>query len=145
MPYATLDDLVARFGAEEIEQLTDREGRREIEGVPVDAALADADALIESYLASRYAVPVSPVPVLVRRLACDVARFFLHGNAATEAVRTAYADAVKMLEGLAAGSPVLPGATPAPTGANPAADTGRVVYSAPDRVFAHGKFGDFFG
>ena len=145
MPYANQADLVARFGAEELEQLTDRSGRQDIDSVVVAARLADADALIEGYLAQRYALPVSPVPVLLKGIACDVARYLLHGNAATEAVRTGYTDALKLLRDLSSGDAVLPGAAAALAGANPAAGGGQVVVAAPARVFDRTTFPDYFG
>jgi len=146
MAYATLADLVTRYGADEIEQLTDRAGRAEIDSDPVDAALTDAGALIDGYLAQRYALPVSPAPPLLLRLACDVARFNLHGNAATEAVRAAYKDALTTLRDLSTGTAVLPGAAAATSASNPAAGGGSVAYSAPTRVFGPGgTIGDFFG
>ncbi|MBX9702382.1 MAG: DUF1320 domain-containing protein [Acetobacteraceae bacterium] len=146
MPYATLADLTARFGEAEVAQLTDRAGTEQVDGSVVDAALADADATIEGYLAGRYAVPVAPVPALLRRIACDLARHTLHGKSAGEAVRRAQEDALKLLRDLANGVAVLPGATAAAAGANPAADAGTVRVSAPERVFDRAtSIPDFFG
>ena len=145
MAYATLNDLVARFGQEELIQLTDRQGLGVIDGNAVQAALVDADALIESYLAQRYALPVSPVPQLLKRIAADTARFLLHGNAATEAVRAAYKDALKVLSDLSDGPAVLPGAAAAPKGVNPGAAGGQVVFTAQDRRLGAQNIGDFFG
>lgn len=146
MPYATQADLVARFGTTELAQLTDRTAGTTIDATVVSAALADADALIEGYLAQRYALPVSPVPAMLLRVAADVARYLLHGNAATDAVRTAYEDALKVLRDLADGRAALPGAAAAPAGATPAAaGGGRVLVAAPDRVFARASLPDYFG
>lgn len=145
MPYATQADLIQRFGEEELIQLTDRALTGQVERGAVNAALADADAAIEGYLAGRYAVPVSPIPALLRRLACDMARFFLHGNAATEPVRQAYEDAQRMLKDLADGRAVLVGAAPAASGAVPAASPGKVRVDAPARGLDRMSLGDYLG
>ena len=39
----------------------------------IDRFFADADTEINSYIASRYAVPVDPVPALLERLSLDLA------------------------------------------------------------------------
>lgn len=103
MPYATQQDLVDRFGAEELIQLTDRTNANAIDATVVARALADADAKIDSYVASRYALPLpSPQPALLP-VACALARHSLYGNRENEAVQTAYRDAVRFLEAVAAG------------------------------------------
>jgi len=72
MSYATSDDLAARFGATELDQLADRNG----DGLPddgvVQGALADADAEIDAYLAGRYPLPLAHVPPVLARIACDM-------------------------------------------------------------------------
>lgn len=145
MPYAAQADLTQRFGVNELVQLTDRDLVDQVNTATVAAALADADAAIEGYLAARYAVPVSPVPGLLRRLACDVARFFLHGNAAPESVRQAYEDALRVLKDLADGRAVLVGAAPAASGAVPAASAGTVRLDAPIRGLDRAQLGDYLG
>jgi phage gp36-like protein len=145
MPYATQADLETRFGTDELAQLTDRVNGTLVEATVVAAALADADALIEGYLAQRYALPVSPVPTLLLRIACDVARFLLHGKSAGEKVREAYDDAVKLLRDLAAGRAALPGAAAAPAAQTPAAAGGTPQAAAPTRIFDRASIGDYLG
>lgn len=145
MPYATQDDLIQRFGHEELIQLTDRALIGQIDRATVGAALGDADAAIEGYLAARYAVPVTPIPALLRRLACDMARFFLHGNAAPEPVRQAYEDALRVMKDLADGRAVLVGALPAAAGSIPAASPGTVRVDAPARGLDRLSLGDYLG
>lgn len=145
MPYATQADLVQRFGYEELIQLTDRALAGQIDRATVTAALADADAAIEGYLAARYAVPVTPVPDLLRRLSCDMARFFLHGKSADEAVRQAYDDARRDLKDLADGRAVLVGAAAAAPGAVPAAATGTVRMTAGTPGLDRASLSDYLG
>ena len=110
MPYATRADLTDRYGDAEIEQ-------RESALPPgaVDRALADAGAEADGYLAARYPVPVDPVPTVLTRLVCDIARYYLLGDSATEQVRDRYTDAIKSLRDISAGRMALDGAT-APAG-----------------------------
>jgi phage gp36-like protein len=143
--YATQADLIARFGAEELVELTDRAEAQTIDANAVTAALADADATIDGYLAGRYAVPVVPVPPLLLRLAADITRYLLHGKAAPDTVRRAYDDALKLLRDLSSGSAVLTGvAAPAP-GASPAAPPATADFVAPDRVMTGGTLADYLG
>lgn len=102
MPYATRTDLETRYGQEELAQ---RETM--LPAGAVDQALADADALIDGYLAGRYAVPLNPAPDNLVRIACQLARYGLLGDANTEQSRREYEDAVGWLKDVAAGRVVL--------------------------------------
>lgn len=143
--YATQDDLIARFGVDELVQLTDRSMAQAIDEAAVAAALTDAQATIDAYLASRYATPVTPSPALLVRFCADIARYLLHGNAATEAVRKAHDDAVRMLRDLSTGAAVLPGAAAADPTSTPASPPGLALVNAPDRPFAPGNLRDYLG
>ncbi|HYH17505.1 MAG TPA: DUF1320 domain-containing protein [Azospirillum sp.] len=109
MSYATLQDLIDRFGADELVQLTDRAAvpTEAIDEVVVGRALDDARRLIDGYVGGRYRLPLAPVPDLVRRIACDLARYFLHSNKPTELVKDSYKEAVRLLEKVAAGTVTL--------------------------------------
>lgn len=50
--------------------------------VRINKVLVDAESLIDGFIADRYTVPLSPVPRLVKRYACDIAIYFLWGDAA---------------------------------------------------------------
>lgn len=84
MSYAALQDLIDRFGQTELVQLTDRTNvpPTTVDETVVDRALDDADAMIDSYLGGRYALPVSSTPDALVKVAADLARYFLHGKAA---------------------------------------------------------------
>lgn len=129
MAYATRVDLVARYGEDDVVQ---RESM-----LPAGATaqvLADADAEIDSYLSGRYVVPVSPVPPVLARLACEIARYRLLGTASDERARNGYTDAVNWLKGVQAGRTNLAGATPL-IGSAPAAT---VELVCAERVFRRG-------
>lgn len=145
MPYATQADLVSRFGAEELVQLTDRLNGNAIDSAIVSVALADADAILDGYLGGRYATPVTPTPPLLLRLAADVARFLLHKDRPSESVRQAYEDALKMLGDLADGTAVLAGALPATSAATPALPQGLARFTGGDKSLDRASLGDFYG
>lgn len=136
MTYATQADLEARFSAEEVLQLADRNRDGVIDAGVVDQALADADAEIDGYLGSRYQLPMAAVPQIIKVYACDVARYRLYANAATEEVRNRYLDAQKFLR-LAAEGKVMIG--PSPNGTAPLQAGGAEMVSG-GRVFGREGF-----
>ncbi len=80
--YATVDDMVSRFGEVELLRLSSADGPLPAEGEPmptdrIEQAIADAGRLIDSYLRQRYAVPVAPPPAELVRAACVLARYDL--------------------------------------------------------------------
>lgn len=104
MTYATQQNLTDRFGEDELIQLTDRDNLGAINATVVNRALADADATINGYLAARYTLPLSnPVPEMLERLACDIARYALFEDQVTEIVEKRYKDAIALLRDVSAG------------------------------------------
>lgn len=109
MTYATLPDMVDRFGETELLQRTDRVDGGTIDAVVLGRALADADAEIDSYLATRYTLPLASTPPVVNRLACEIARYRLFEDGVPETVRVRYQDAVALLKRMASGDVLLAG------------------------------------
>lgn len=109
MTYASQADLVDRFGEPELAQRTDRVNGTVIDTVVLARALADADAEIDSYLATRYTLPLASTPVVITRLACDMTRYRLYDDGVPETVRVRYQDAVSLLKRLASGEVQLAG------------------------------------
>lgn len=103
MAYATVADLIARFGEEELIQLTDRAGAHAVDGAIAQRALDDASAEMDGYLAVRYQLPLPTVPTLLARIACDVARYRLWEDHASDEVRRRYEDSRRLLEAIAKG------------------------------------------
>lgn len=130
MTYTTRALMEDRYGADEISQ---RESM--LPAGSVDRALADADAEIDSYLTGRYALPLSPVPANIGRVAASIARYRLLGDAVTEVARKHYEDARAWLKDIAAGRAQIEGATPTPA-ASPAATVDYVV--GRDKAFSGG-------
>ena len=136
MPYATLSDLIERASETEIRQIADRDR----DGVPdaevIASALADADNLINGYIAARYSLPLPSVPDLVRTWAVSIARHMLHRNGSPERVKDDYGDALAALKDVSRGTASLPFAA---GDAKPSANSGSVMASHPPKVFTRPK------
>lgn len=79
MAYATIQDLIDRYGQQEMIRLTTPDDQ-EMDGVNADAAeakLADVSAVIDSYVGRRYRVPMDVAPAAVVRVCCILARYDL--------------------------------------------------------------------
>lgn len=130
MSYATLQDLVDRYGERELIEVADRD--EPPSGAPdpaiVQRALDDAAAEIDGYLAAKYPTPLASVPAAVLGVACVIARYRLHDDRGTERIRTDYEDAVRWLKDVAAGRAVL-------TQLLPPGKSVRVAVRAPAAVF----------
>lgn len=130
MTYATRADLAARYGGDEIEQ------RESVLDEPsVERSLADADAEIDSYVGGLFAVPLSPVPPVIVRIACVLARYHLLSDSAPQSCRDAYKEALVFLREVQSGQAKLPSATPlvSSTALN------RAVMTSAGRVFDRGS------
>lgn len=139
MTYTTKSEMIGRFGETEIVELTDRNDAGVVDAAVLNKALADADALIDGYLAGRYTLPLASTPAILMALASDIARFKLWDDRATEEVRKRYDDALAQLKLIAQGVIVLP---PDALGAKPAAAVGMEYYSQ-ERVFTADSLADF--
>ncbi|MCV2359634.1 DUF1320 domain-containing protein [Paucibacter sp. TC2R-5] len=131
MTYATQQDLVDRFGSQELAQLTDPTAGVTINVVTVARALADADADIDTRLAVRYSLPLGSVPAVLVRVAADLARYYLADLRATEQVRNRYKEAVAVLDKIGSGAIALPTAALLA----PAAGAQAVAVRAPAQQF----------
>jgi len=129
--YATLDDLIARAGEDEIRQIADRDRDGVIDPDVIARALEHADNLVNGYVGAKYALPLSPVPDLVRTWSIDIARHRLHYQGPPDYVVKDYEKALASLERVAKGLISLPVA-----GVDtPASSSGTVMFSAPPEVF----------
>lgn len=104
--YATIEHLQTRYGADTILQLA-HTNERTLDIDKVNDALMDATQTIDSYLGGRYAVPITPVPLVLVRHTCYLARYFLEKNRATDQARRDYEDSLRFLEQVATGKVAL--------------------------------------
>jgi len=105
MAYANLTGLTARIGEDTLIELSDRATppSAAVDVTVIDAALADADALIDGYLFGRYALPLAAAPALIVTLAEAVTIYKLYTVSAPERVEADYRDALKALEKISKG------------------------------------------
>lgn len=104
MPYITQQDMIDRYGEEELIQLTDHNNLREINTDTLDRAIADAEGEVDGYLAGRFSAPITPVPKVLVRITSDIARYYLYDDMAPEHISKRYDNAVKFLKGIANGT-----------------------------------------
>lgn len=117
MVYCTLDDIYGSIDAQDVIDYTDDEDTGAVNMIRVDQAIAGAGALIDSHMGGRYVVPLNPVPDMILELAVDIAIYKIASRRgkAPEGRREKFDDAVKLLEKIAAGKAVVPGAASAAT------------------------------
>lgn len=165
MPYATATELLDRFDAEEIAQRADRSTPRLVTaellraaaaGADLSAwtaaeqaaattalglvnqALADADNTVDGYIAVRHAVPLASPPPVVKRLVCDLARYFLYDDQATETIQKRYDIAERFFRDVGAGKVSLGadlGAASQPAGGTVEIGSGGSVFGRSDTGF----------
>jgi phage gp36-like protein len=165
MPYLVPLDLVARFGAEEMAQLADKRIPRRLSAALLIAALhgddlsswdddaqeiarraqarleqatRDGQSEVDSYLSSRYAVPLADPPAALKRFTGDIARYALYEDHAKEEVRLRYKDAIAFLKNLAAGDASLGAGE---SGETPGASGGTVEWITAGKVFGRAERG----
>jgi phage gp36-like protein len=155
MNYATVQDMVDRFGERELVQLTDSD-LLAVQAAPAERALADAQALADGFVGRVYRLPLAgctkpapteqnpaatqlvPPPQLTR-IVCDVARYYLYDDLAPEhEVYLRYKAAERELQAIGDGKAVLAcpwGGTPGTLVAGDAPGDGEVRYEfSPRRI-----------
>ncbi|MFN3971247.1 MAG: gp436 family protein [Gemmobacter sp.] len=105
MTYATEAQLIERYGEPMLTAATDRGPVPT--GAPDPAslarALASADAVIDGYLAARYALPLAEVPPLLADLAQAIAIWRLHPYATDPKLKEDFESAMRTLRDIADG------------------------------------------
>lgn len=105
MTYATQADMTARFGSEDLIRLTDRADPPldVVDAVVLAAAQADAAATIDSFVVVRYTLPLSPIPLMLKNIECDLAWFNLMRGRPTDDAQKRKDDAMRQLRDISAG------------------------------------------
>lgn len=105
MPYCSLQQLTDRAGEGRLIALTDRGAipLGAIDEAVVDRALADTDAVIDGYLAGRYALPLAVTPALVSDVAQAIALWKLHTSEPEAKVKADYDAAMRTLREISQG------------------------------------------
>ncbi len=137
MAYCTQSDVETRIGSADLIALADYDGDGVADGNVVEAAIEDACSLIDSYLSVRFAVPVSPVPDVLKTRAVNLTVYFLRlgRDSATEDARRQYEDDVAWMREVSRGEVSL--------GIEPSAAEGDrtpgVLYHGQRRLFGRGE------
>ena len=130
MAYAALQDMIDRFGLDEMTLLTDRTGTGSPDPNTAAMVLNDASSQINTYLASRYQLPLTPVPDVAVRWACDLARFQLYRTEAPANVSQNYKTALTELVAAQKGLLTLEASA-----VDVASNGSAAEFSGPDRTF----------
>ncbi|HFE31940.1 MAG TPA: DUF1320 domain-containing protein [Gammaproteobacteria bacterium] len=107
MSYCTKQNLIARFGKPELEQLTDRDLTGYIDDVVLNQAITDVDAVIDGHIGGRYTLPLVTVPDVLVTNACDMVRYRLYKDGAPDEVSDRNRAALRYLERIQEGKATL--------------------------------------
>lgn len=108
MGYATVQDMIDRFGETEMIRLSQPEDRTAdtVLVAKVETAIADGSALVDDYLRGLYGTPLTSPPESVVRAVCVLARYDLakgERTDPTEQMRLDRKEVIDWLKGIAAG------------------------------------------
>lgn len=110
MAYASVNDMVTRYGRAVLVQLAQGKIEHDDEGQPlqtvdqvIEAALEDASSGIDGYIDGRARLPLLTVPSALIRHACVLARYALEEGAATEKAEKEYETSLRYLEKVSTG------------------------------------------
>ncbi|NBB17549.1 DUF1320 domain-containing protein [Caulobacter sp. SLTY] len=137
MAYATLADLIAAFGEQDIVQLTDRADppARLVDPAIAAEALGYADNLIDGYIGARYALPLAVAQPMLKGVAQDLAWCRLQLVLTEDAKRRQDA-ALATLKAIQEGKITLPGEAGA---AQPAGAPATILTKSQTRIFSRDR------
>lgn len=132
MGYLTTQEYDERFGAEERAEVLATDP-----SLTLEAAIRDAESIVDSYLAAvpnrTYSVPlVVGVPSRIVELTADLARYEIHAKKVTHEIKRRRDQAIEFLRDLVKGLAVIPDLSP---GGGDPVDTGGATAIAEPRVF----------
>ncbi len=133
MVYATKQQMIDHYGADDMVDVTDRATPRAgvIDDNVLNQALTTASAMIDSFVARRYNLPLSPVPALLVPVCRQIAFYNLLRGRYTEEARKEYEDALGILGKIASGDIVLDVG-----GKEPQSAPAQIVSEDTDRAFS---------
>ena len=138
--YVDIARFVARAGIDLSIRLTDEDGRGAIDAERLERALLDAQALVDSYLAAKYAVPLAlPAPDPIPTITYDLAVARLYSGELPAQLEAREQAARKLLADLAQGKAVLT----VPVAPTAAAPMPVLVQPGPGRIFTRDSMTGF--
>jgi phage gp36-like protein len=130
--YCTQSDIITAITEAIVIQLTDDDNVGVVEDAHVTQAIQTADAEINGYCASRYAVPFATVPEIVKALSIEISIYHLYKRRTVpENIEKAYDKAIARLKDIARGLVTL-GVQPPPATSDGGAESNKTVS---DRIF----------
>ncbi len=132
MSYADSSDLLKLLPEETLIGLTDDEDLGTVNSGRVDAALETATVVIDGYLASRYNLPFSSTPPILKSICVDLAGHLLHirRDLNSEMWEKRHENAIRFLEKIGEGKLSLGVAEPSGSG-----DKESLAISGPAALF----------
>lgn len=104
MAYITKAQMILEFGEPELIQLTNRTGTGTvIDDDVLDQAMLNAEGEVDSYIGTRYELPLPSVPTILTAFTCDIARYRLYDDQSTDEVLRRYERAIAWLRDIAKG------------------------------------------
>ncbi len=137
MAYAAVSDLITRLGDKAVIELTNPNRRADtVDGGVAEAAIADGQAIVDSYIGQRATLPLDNVSHFVKTLTVDLAIYYLktkigNSNSKESSVAKLYDDAIKHLERFAAGDTSLGLSLPPTTPPTPETSNSAEITSQP--------------
>lgn len=107
--YADAAEFEEEIGTDETVQLTnlDNPSATTVNTSRLEKALTAASGEINSYLATRYSIPISPFPQILKTYCIDIAWYRLAQNNAPEQYATRYSNAIARLKDIEKGQMLL--------------------------------------
>lgn len=106
MAYTSREEIETAVGETLLASLTmTRDGS--IDYDLVDEKITDAEAVVDGYLRSRFTVPITPVPTLIRKITKDIVVYYLYHKNYEEIPdgrKDQYANAISILKGIQGGT-----------------------------------------
>jgi phage gp36-like protein len=145
--YISKEDLLVELGERELVQLTNDSDTDEVVDAVVHAAIAYAEGVFESYVRTRYSLPV-PATQLVKSSCVNLAVYQLYRKRATfkegkfEVRETAYKETIALLRDLQAGKAALDVPAAEETVTNPG-NSDKILTNADRNKYTDSKLRNF--
>jgi phage gp36-like protein len=140
LAYVTAAETIELYGEDYILSSVDRDKDGGADLDALNSALTKASNVIDSYLGSRYDVPISPTPEILKQYTIDIGLYYASPDLAlTEEKRRRYEDAIAWLK-LAAKGDVSLGIADPPADLQPH----NVEFVSDDRLFTRSKMEGLF-
>lgn len=136
-PYLTIAEFVDRVGLPEVIRLTDGTGDGRIDRAMLINKLIDAQSTVDAHFASRYLVPLTDPPIIVKKFVAELAHAALYPGGAPDGVAELAKQTLRMLERIQDGRMQIP----AQTQPTPAVTESPILISPGQRAYPDGLAG----